>query len=217
MFLPPCPCTSIEHHTLRRQRCVPQYRRRKKRPRVRHVPPSCLVQCVGVFLSRLQEGNYGLAQANCCWLKNLQVAKKKKLGSSADTLTLNSILNYPESPPKSIFLSPTLFSLPGISFIHVVSHPTNICRTLTVCLRIGLVLGKFFDRNSWLPSKSRKSREGQVWAGRDQHCVASSLTKTQATHCKAIANEAINSNSSWEDNGRWGGDGERTLEEVFWK
>lgn len=36
---------------------------------------TCLVQCIGGSLSRLQEGNHGLAQANCSWLKNLQVAK----------------------------------------------------------------------------------------------------------------------------------------------
>lgn len=122
-FLPPCPHTSIEHPTPRRQRCVPQCRRRKKRPWARHVPPSCLVQCVGegVSLSRLQEGNHGLAQANCSWLKNLQVAKKKNLGSNAHTLTLNSILNYPESPPKSFSLSLTLLFAWNIIHPHIFS------------------------------------------------------------------------------------------------
>lgn len=168
----------------------------------------------GRGLSRLQEGNHGLAQVNCSWLKNLQVAETgfKRIYTGTEFHS-----QLPWKPPKVFFLSLTLFSLPGISFIHMFIHPTNICRTFTTCLRIGLALGKFIDRNMWLPSKSRKSREEQVWARRNQHSVACSLSKNQTTHCKARANEAINSTSSWEDNGRWGGDGERTLERAFWK
>lgn len=110
-FLPPCPRTSMEHHTLRRQHCVAQYRRRKKRLSQAHTSILLSSMCVCVWggsLSRLQEGNHGLAQANCSWLKNLQVAKNR--APNAHTLTLNSILNYPESP-QSLFSCLRLFSL----------------------------------------------------------------------------------------------------------
>lgn len=151
--------------------------KRKKEEHVLATYLQFLVQWTD-FFSRFQKGNQDLAQSFCSGLKNLQIWETVQIQIYWYWIPFPTTFKAPpQSQTPIFFLSLTLFPLLGISFIHVFSYTKNICKTLTMCLRIGLALGKYMDRNMWLPSRSRTCWEGQVWARRTQHSVACSLSK----------------------------------------